>query len=64
MARLAGAQSLNGGGITRTPALPMRRTGLYNIGNNNPVELLKFIEEIENALGRQAQKEFRRSSTR
>jgi UDP-glucuronate 4-epimerase len=31
---------------------------LYNIGNNNPVELLEFIEEIENVLGRQAQKEF------
>jgi UDP-glucuronate 4-epimerase len=31
---------------------------VYNIGNNNPVELLEFIEEIEKALGRQAQKEF------
>jgi UDP-glucuronate 4-epimerase len=31
---------------------------VYNIGNNNPVELLEFIEEIENALGRQAEKEF------
>ena len=31
---------------------------VYNIGNNNPVELLEFIEEIENALGRQAQKVF------
>jgi UDP-glucuronate 4-epimerase len=31
---------------------------VYNIGNNNPVELLEFIEEIENALGRKAQKEF------
>ena len=31
---------------------------VYNIGNNNPVELLEFIREIENALGRQAQKEF------
>jgi UDP-glucuronate 4-epimerase len=31
---------------------------LYNIGNNNPVELLEFIEEIEKALGRQAKKEF------
>ena len=31
---------------------------IYNIGNNNPVELLEFIEEIENALGREAQKEF------
>jgi UDP-glucuronate 4-epimerase len=31
---------------------------IYNIGNNNPVELLKFIEVIEKALGRNAQKEF------
>jgi len=31
---------------------------LYNIGNNNPVELIEFIEEIENALGRKAKKEF------
>ena len=31
---------------------------IYNIGNNNPVELLEFIKEIENALGREAQKEF------
>jgi UDP-glucuronate 4-epimerase len=31
---------------------------LYNIGNNNPVELIEFIEEIENALGRKAEKEF------
>jgi UDP-glucuronate 4-epimerase len=31
---------------------------IYNIGNNNPVELMEFIKEIENALGREAQKEF------
>ena len=31
---------------------------IYNIGNNNPVELLEFIEVIENALGRKAHKEF------
>ena len=31
---------------------------LYNIGNNNPVELIKFIEVIESALGKQATKEF------
>ena len=31
---------------------------VYNIGNNNPVELLEFIEEVENALGRQAEKKF------
>ena len=31
---------------------------IYNIGNNNPVELIKFIEVIETALGKRAQKEF------
>ncbi|MBI5809656.1 MAG: NAD-dependent epimerase/dehydratase family protein, partial [Deltaproteobacteria bacterium] len=29
---------------------------LYNIGNNNPVPLLKFIEVIEDCLGRKAEK--------
>jgi UDP-glucuronate 4-epimerase len=28
---------------------------LYNIGNNNPVELMPFIKAVENALGRQAE---------
>ncbi|MGD8523088.1 MAG: NAD-dependent epimerase [Desulfobacterales bacterium] len=31
---------------------------IYNIGNNNPVELNIFIQTIENALGRQARKEY------
>jgi len=31
---------------------------LYNIGNNNSVPLMEFIEAIESALGRTAQKEF------
>jgi UDP-glucuronate 4-epimerase len=31
---------------------------LYNIGNNAPVQLKKFIAVIENALGQQAEKEF------
>ena len=31
---------------------------IYNIGNNNPVELMEFIAVIEKALGRKAQKEF------
>jgi UDP-glucuronate 4-epimerase len=31
---------------------------IYNIGNNNPVELMKFIEVIETALGKKAQKNF------
>ncbi len=29
---------------------------LYNIGSNNPVDLLRFIEVLEDALGRQAEK--------
>jgi len=36
-----------------TSAAPYR---LYNIGNNNPVELLHLIELLEEALGRAAQK--------
>jgi len=31
---------------------------LYNIGNNNSVPLMEFIEAIESALGRNAEKEF------
>ena len=30
---------------------------LYNIGNNNPVELSEFIDAIEQALGKQARRE-------
>lgn len=31
---------------------------LYNIGNNQPVPLMEFIETIENVLGKKAKKEF------
>ncbi|HID40344.1 MAG TPA: capsular biosynthesis protein CpsI, partial [Calditrichaeota bacterium] len=31
---------------------------LYNIGNNNPVELLYLIEILENALGKKAKKNY------
>jgi UDP-glucuronate 4-epimerase len=31
---------------------------LYNIGNNAPVELLRFIEVLEEALGKKAKKQF------
>ncbi len=31
---------------------------IYNIGNNTPVELMQFIEVIENLLGKKAQKKF------
>jgi UDP-glucuronate 4-epimerase len=30
---------------------------IYNIGNNQPVQLMAFIQTIEKALGREAQKE-------
>ncbi len=31
---------------------------LYNIGSNNPIELLRYIEVLEEALGRKAEKRF------
>ncbi|ABC76295.1 MAG: UDP-glucose 4-epimerase [Syntrophaceae bacterium PtaB.Bin095] len=31
---------------------------IYNIGNNNPVELLSFIEALEDCLGKKAEKNF------
>jgi UDP-glucuronate 4-epimerase len=31
---------------------------IYNIGNNSPVELMAFVEAIEEALGKTAEKEF------
>jgi len=31
---------------------------LYNIGNNNPVDLMDYIEALEKALGKTAEKEF------
>jgi UDP-glucuronate 4-epimerase len=38
-----------------TSSAPYR---LFNIGNNNPVRLMDFIESIENALGKTAEKNF------
>ncbi|MGI9383801.1 MAG: NAD-dependent epimerase [Methyloligellaceae bacterium] len=38
-----------------TSAAPYR---LYNIGNNNPVELMDFIACLEKAIGREAEKNF------
>jgi len=31
---------------------------VYNIGNNEPVQLMRYIEVIEDCLGRKAQKNF------
>ena len=47
--------------ITRIIPNPPQRSGqppykVYNLGNNSPVELGKFIQAVETALGKQAQK--------
>ncbi|MFO7713467.1 NAD-dependent epimerase [Desulfosarcina sp.] len=40
------------------PGTSYARYKIYNIGNNNPVELMDFIKAIEVALGRAAEKNF------
>ncbi len=40
------------------PGSSYARYRLYNIGNNQPVELTRFIAELENQLGMTAEKEF------
>lgn len=40
------------------PGNSWARYKIYNIGNNRPVELIKFIETIEHTLGIKAKKEF------
>ena len=44
--------------ISRIRASSYAPYRLYNIGNNNPVELLHFIEVLEDCLGRKAEKNF------
>ena len=45
-------------GFTPDPATSFAPYRVYNIGNNKPVELLKFIEIIEEKLGKKATKNF------
>jgi len=45
-------------GDSPDPGTSYTRYKIYNIGNNKPVELMKFIEVIEDTLGRKAEKEF------
>lgn len=40
------------------PGTSYARYKIYNIGNNNPVELMEFIAAIEDVLGRKAKKDF------
>ena len=44
-------------GDTPDPGTSLAPYKVYNIGNNNPVELTKFIEVIEDVLGKKAKKE-------
>ena len=41
------------------PATSCAPYKLYNIGNNNPVELMRLIEVLENCLGKEAKKNLR-----
>lgn len=45
-------------GMTPDPGTSLAPYRLYNIGNNNPVELMTFIRCIETALGVEAKKNF------
>ena len=47
----------NWSGDTPDPGTSAAPYKVYNIGNNNPVELTKFIEVIEDVLGKKAKKE-------
>lgn len=40
------------------PASSLAPYKIYNIGNNQPVELMRFIEILENCLGKKAEKKF------
>lgn len=48
----------NWSGMKPDPATSFAPYRVYNIGNNKPVELLHFIEVIEQKLGRKAEKNF------
>ena len=46
-------------GGNRSPATSASAPfAVYNIGSNNPIELLRYIEVLEDALGKKAQKQF------
>lgn len=44
--------------MTPNPATSHAPYRIFNIGNNNPVPLLSYIEALENALGKPAQKNY------
>ncbi|MEM6726597.1 MAG: NAD-dependent epimerase [Bacteroidota bacterium] len=48
----------NWNGLTPDPSSSKAPYKIYNIGNNEPVELMKFIKTIEEVLGKEAEKNF------
>ena len=48
----------NWSGRAPDPATSLAPYRLYNIGNNNPVGVLEFIEALEQAVGGKAEKTF------
>lgn len=48
----------NWSGNSPDPGTSYAKYKIFNIGNNNPVELMKFIENIEKVLGKKAKMEF------
>jgi UDP-glucuronate 4-epimerase len=50
--------NLNWSGLDPDPATSMAPYRIYNIGNNQSVELGKFIEVLETAIGKKANKNF------
>ena len=52
------AQNPSWNGDNPDPGTSYARYKIYNIGNNNPVELMEFIAVIEKVLGREAKKVF------
>jgi len=50
--------NLDWSGLNPDPGSSRDPWRVYNIGNSNPVNLMDYIEALENELGRSAQKEF------
>jgi UDP-glucuronate 4-epimerase len=50
--------NLNWSGDDPDPGTSLAPYKLYNIGNNQPVELMQLIETLERCIGREAQKNF------
>ena len=49
--------NLNWNSNTPDPATSSAPYKIYNIGNNNPVQLMEYIKELEKSLGKTAKKE-------